>query len=1077
MRKHFLLLFLLTLLPLAGWATDYSVYVNAKAISITYGTANPAANAVDVDMFTANLVGTGAGVDGAVKTAIAAKLTFATERVATSPVSGSYTFTLALADVTDNIVTVGDTYTILLQEATNDLVVTKAAGAVIDVTPVLVTDALSFTNAEQDLLSNYGSGKIDGTTVTGLPLEYSYDDGAHWRDDTKFTDAGTYTIKYRVKETDNYTASAAAVLDDKVVAKATPEVNAPEFFSSLTYTGVGQEVISTPGSATFGATVTYRLQKWNDGTSDWDTSGSANTDATLIKATNAGTYRVRAYVVESTNYNTVTAYTDEFTVAKAPLAIAIKTGQSKEYALPANLDPTLVYEYTGLLNNEDPDDLITAGDLVVSGMTRVTGENAGVYPITIDDVDGFSAKNYDITVNSTPRNFSITSKALAEDGFTFTVDPAASKVFTGEGIEPGLSVAKYGANDLTLGTDFTLSYSNNTNVGTDAAVMTITGKGNFKGTLTRNFSITKKNIYIRPVNATKVYGTGDPEFTWELYTSPTSTAAADKVDNSVLGGTVELARVPGANVGTYKIYVKNYTLATEDQDNYKVDNVLNDVNSDDAKNITATFTITAPTEGLVLKFKEGSTAEKVYGDDDPAWTINDLEVESGLASTDTWDDVKASLGTPVFALTSQNAGPTKVNVTNLASPVYPSVTVTPMDFTVNKRPIAVSVYAQDVDYGVDVLSGTDKWELNIAIAENKGLANNVGLSINDDQASVGLTVKTADLIGTYAPGSVTAGAIIAEIASASNYVLLTAADVASETEPNNWGTLTIHAAPGTLSLDDSQTNLVEQLTAYDGQDLGHVLIKFGERSNHKYSEDPADTDTYPCEPEKWTTMVLPFDISVADLSKALGYAIVNVINPSRTEVSGTGSKFYGKLTMTGGNDYVDAVDPAKNDTKLAANKPFILKLADGINPALYYDFGAQTIKAPTALSVNAGGDCTFVGTYAAKKVTKDDKAAIWFMNGNEDGWQYINSTSSAVWTILPFEAYIDMSEVPTTARNMTFYAEDVDGTVTAINGVTNEVLGTNLKADGWYTINGVKLQSAPIEKGVYINNGKKIVIK
>jgi hypothetical protein len=1075
MRKHFLLLFLLTLLPLAGWATDYSVYVNAKAISITYGTANPAANAVNVGMFTANLVGTGAGVDGAVKEAIAGKLTFATERVATSPVSGSYTFTLALADVTDNTVTVsGDDYTILLQEATNDLVVTKADGAVVDVVPVLVTGALSFTNAEQDLLSNYGSGKIDGTTVTGLPLEYSYDDGANWRDDTKFTDAGTYTIKYRVKETDNYTASAAAVLDNKVVAKATPVVTAPGLVSPLTYTGLGQEVISTPSKATFGATVTYRLQKWNG--TGWDTAGPANTDPTAIKATNAGTYRVRAYVVESTNYNTVEAYTDEFTVAKASLTIAIKTGQSKEYALPANADPTLVYEYTGLLNNEDPADLIAAGDLVVSGMTRVAGENAGVYPITIDDVDAFTAKNYEITVNSISRNFSITSKALAEVGFTFTVDPAASKVFTGEGIEPGLSVAKYGANDLTLGTDFTLSYSNNTNVGTDAAVMTITGKGNFKGTLTRNFSITKKNIYIRPVNATKVYGTGDPEFTWELYTSPTSTAAADKVDNSVLGGTVELARVPGANVGTYKIYVKNYTLATEDQDNYKVDNVLNDVNSDDAKNITATFTITAPTEGLVLKFKEGSTAEKVYGDDDPAWTINDLEVESGLASTDTWDDVKASLGTPVFALESQNAGPTQVNVTNLASPVYPSVTVTPMDFTVNKRPIAVVVNPQEVAYGVAVASTTANWEMRVGVTESKGLANNVGLGITDTQASVDLTVKTAELIGTYAPGSVTENAIIAEIASTSNYVLLTDAEVTSVDKANTWGTLTITAAPGTLSLDDSQTNLVEQLTAFNGQALASVLIKFGERSNHKYSEDPADTDTYPCEPEKWTTMVLPFDISVADLSKALGYAIVNVINPSRTEVSGTGSKFYGKLTMTGGNDYVDA-DPEKNDTKLAANKPFMLKLADGINPAVYYDFGAQTIKAPTALSVDAGGDCTFVGTYAAKKVTKDDEAAIWFMNGNEDGWQYINSTSSAVWTILPFEAYIDMSAVPTPARNMTFYAEDVDGTVTAINGVTNEVLGTKLNAEGWYTINGMKLQSAPIEKGVYINNGKKIVIK
>ena len=36
---------------------------------------------------------------------------------------------------------------------------------------------------------------------------------------------------------------------------------------------------------------------------------------------------------------------------------------------------------------------------------------------------------------------------------------------------------------------------------------------------------------------------------------------------------------------------------------------------------------------------------------------------------------------------------------------------------------------------------------------------------------------------------------------------------------------------------------------------------------------------------------------------------------------------------------------------------------------------------------------------------------------------------------------------------------------------------TATAVDGWYTLNGIRLQGAPTEKGVYINNGKKIVIK
>ena len=1093
MRKHFLILFLLTLLPLASHAENIGVYVNAAPIQIKYGEANPLANAVDKTMFTVTKSATSIVIgDEAVKNAIAGLLRFSTERTPDDPVNGSYTFTLSLADNTQ--ITTGDvegnTYTITLQQTTDELEVIKATtGISVDVTPAFADAGLSYDGRGKNLLAIKGSGKI-GTTVTNLPLEYIATEATvapadgYTANGYMVTDAKTYHLYYRVAETDNYAATEAVDLGTYTVEKGNPQITqVPTLSAGWTYDGKLHQVISEAATSNFG-TIKYKKRyraSEDAGWGGWQTA-SDNIETGVLKGKSAGQYQVLYFIEETENWNAVANQIIEtpVTVSKAPLSIAIKQGLSKEYAKPASADPALVYTYDGLVNNEQADDLITDGDLIVPVLKRVAGENAGVYPITKNNPDDVaSAKNYEITADYTSRYFAITSKALAEDGFTFTVDPDASKVYTSEGIEPGLSEAKYGANDLTEGTDFTLSYLNNVNVGTNTAVMTITGKGNFKGTLTRNFSITKANIYIHPKDASKVYGTVDPGFdenSYELYTS-VDKVAANKVDNSVLGGTVELAREAGANVGTYKIYVKNYTLATEDHDNYKVDNVKDTPASTDAKNITATFKITAPTEGLVLHFKSTATATKVYGENDPEWSINDLEATSGLVGGDTWDDVKASLGTPVFALTSQNAGQTQVKVTNLASPVYPSVTVTPLEFNVQKRKISVVVKPQTVNYGVAVSNTDSDWDVNTnaAITENKGLASNVALGINDTKADVLLTVKTENAIGSYAPGSTNKNALIAQLASNSNYELLTET-AAPETTPNTWGTLTINAAANTLSLDDTQTNLVEQLTAYNDQALGHVYIKFGERSNHKYSEDPADAEKYPCLPEMWTTMVLPFDISVADLSKALGYAIVNVINSGRTEVSGTGSKFYGKLTMTGGNDYVD-VDPEKNDTKLAANKPFMLKLADGIDPARFYDFGAQTIKAPTATSVDAGGECTFVGTYAAKKVTKDDKAAIWFMNGNEDGWQYIKSTSSAVWTILPFEAYIDMSAVPTTARNMTFYAEDVDGTVTAINGVTNEVLGTKLNAEGWYTINGMKLNAAPTEKGIYINNGKKVIIK
>lgn len=215
-------------------------------------------------------------------------------------------------------------------------------------------------------------------------------------------------------------------------------------------------------------------------------------------------------------------------------------------------------------------------------------------------------------------------------------------------------------------------------------------------------------------------------------------------------------------------------------------------------------------------------------------------------------------------------------------------------------------------------------------------------------------------------------------------------------------------------------------------------------------------------------MTLPFNISVAELSQKLGYAIVNVIDPSKTVINGTSSEFYGKLTMKGGNGMDDV---------LAANKPFLVKTADDIDGVI--DFGTQTVVAPSGdLSVDAGQGAKFVGTYATKTVTKGDNANIWFMLGNTAKWAYIGTSSVNSWDIVPFEAYIDMTSMPTGApRNMTFFFEEIDGSTTAIKSIEADNQSSQQSAEGWYTLNGVKLMSAPTQKGVYIKDGKKVVIK
>ena len=72
-------------------------------------------------------------------------------------------------------------------------------------------------------------------------------------------------------------------------------------------------------------------------------------------------------------------------------------------------------------------------------------------------------------------------------------------------------------------------------------------------------------------------------------------------------------------------------------------------------------------------------------------------------------------------------------------------------------------------------------------------------------------------------------------------------------------------------------------------------------------------------------------------------------------------------------------------------------------------------------------------------------------------------------------AYIDLTPA-TNAHEVTFTMQEADGSTTVIRNISAET-ASKLNAEGWYTINGMKLNAAPTEKGIYINNGKKVVLK
>jgi uncharacterized repeat protein (TIGR02543 family) len=108
---------------------------------------------------------------------------------------------------------------------------------------------------------------------------------------------------------------------------------------------------------------------------------------------------------------------------------------------------------------------------------------------------------------------------------------------------------------LKAGTDYTVEYSTSdfTNVGT--IKVTITGKGNYTGTVTRNYKITPKSVTVTADNKSKVFGETDPKLTAKV----AGTLGNDTVKYA-------LSREAGEDVGTYPITASGKA----EQGNYKV---------------------------------------------------------------------------------------------------------------------------------------------------------------------------------------------------------------------------------------------------------------------------------------------------------------------------------------------------------------------------------------------------------------------------------------------------------------------------------------------------------------------------
>ena len=232
-------------------------------------------------------------------------------------------------------------------------------------------------------------------------------------------------------------------------------------------------------------------------------------DAT-VRGTDAGTYEMQLKSSDFANTNSNFAEV-EFVVVDNELTIAKRT------VTLTSADGAKVYDGIALTKNEQSDVTVTGGEGFVAGETLAyeisgTQTTVGSSENTFVATSSETAKvnNYDVTyVYGT---LTVTAQSIVpdpENPDTFkgvTVDDPADSVYNGQQHKWLPVVTDAEGNALVEGEDYTVSYDKDdfTNVTGDITV-TITGMGNYTGTVTKTYKITKAPLTVAALSASKVY--------------------------------------------------------------------------------------------------------------------------------------------------------------------------------------------------------------------------------------------------------------------------------------------------------------------------------------------------------------------------------------------------------------------------------------------------------------------------------------------------------------------------------------------------------------------------------------------
>ena len=277
---------------------------------------------------------------------------------------------------------------------------------------------------------------------------------------TSWADVDTYMVTITGRSTWKGTISRTWQ-----ITKAPSEVTTVPMAQSLIYSKTAQQLVNT-GDA-IGGTLVYGLD-------------NTALQPVIPTGVDAGNYTVYYRVLGDANHFDSEIESVLVTIAKKAINISGITAQDKVY--DGTTAATLGFDqvvYGGIVSG---DNLTITAKGAFADANAGTDKNVIITELTLG---GTSIANYQLAESGQQTTATATITPRSIEGAILS--DIAAQPYTGEPLTPAVSVTLDGTL-LTAGTDYRVTYANNVNVG--EAIVTVTGIGNYQGSVQKTFTIT-----------------------------------------------------------------------------------------------------------------------------------------------------------------------------------------------------------------------------------------------------------------------------------------------------------------------------------------------------------------------------------------------------------------------------------------------------------------------------------------------------------------------------------------------------------------------------------------------------------